>query len=170
MKEQPTRYYHFCARCPNVRVAKMKRKTNLCGDCSRKWRDKKMDKYEFDLEAMIIKCIPRVRYFRICPECPPESNTKQVGRKALSGIKLCKFCNGKKSGNANKGTTHEFKNRNRIAPPKIRKRKAGMSEGAIAILRMENEEHRKAQEEKEALPQLSEVDSRAMQEYYLRYK
>ena len=143
----------------------MKRKTNLCADCSRKWRDKKMDKYEFDFKAMIIKCIPRVRHYRICPNCPPDNNTKRVNKKSQSGIKLCKKCNGKKTGIANRGAN--YKPKPTIAPPKIRKRKAGMSEGAIAILKMENEEHRKAQEDREAPPQLSEADSRAMQDAFL---
>ncbi len=154
------RYYHFCARCPDIRIAKMKRKTNLCSDCSRRWRDKKMDKYEFDLKAMIIKCIPRIRYYRICPECPPETNTKQVGRKALSGIKLCTKCNGKATGSANKGITKEYK-------PRKTRRKV-FSEAALAIMREEREFRARKEAAKEVIPQLKEVDSKRMQEEFIR--
>lgn len=49
--------HYFCHTCPDVRVTKLKKKTNYCGDCSRK-RSKSKSKGSYSLDNM--KFIPIV--------------------------------------------------------------------------------------------------------------
>jgi len=76
---QLKRYTHVCEVCQRVRVSVARPKGKLCGPCSsrktgiaNKGKERKM------------------RYIRICPECPEDDNTREVTVKANSGIKLCK--------------------------------------------------------------------------------
>ena len=74
------RYKVVCDDCNEQRfiTANPKhRKTNLCGKCSRKATGKANKKED------------KMRYFRICPECPEDDCTKQVSSAKLAGIKLC---------------------------------------------------------------------------------
>jgi len=79
--EEYKTYTHVCSECGKIRQSPAKkRKTTLCGDCSRKSTGKSNRGKD------------KMRYFRICPTCPEDSNTSQVTAKINSGMKQCKKC------------------------------------------------------------------------------
>ena len=147
------RYWYFCPLCPSVRESKVKLKSSLCGSCSRKRKGLRAGKNHYTYGQ------PRVdtKYYRTCPTCPKETATIEVASKKDSGIIYCR-----------KHVPKIHKPKVVIAPPKLRKTYKGMSESAIAIRRMENEEHKKAQEAKEELPQMEQSESLRLQEEFIR--
>ncbi|MDB4681380.1 hypothetical protein OAE88_00570 [bacterium] len=78
-------YWYFCPHCPSIRCGG-KRKTSLCGDCSRK-HAKRSDDYQES-------------YTRTCSSC---GDVRQVKQKGNSGNKLCKVCVGKLPKNRRSG-------------------------------------------------------------------
>lgn len=145
------RYWYFCPNCPSVRQTTTKRKTSLCADCSRL------------LSKAIYKMVnrkPAVRHFRICPHCPEGEDTKQVAQKKNAGIRPCP-----KHRNVGKAPKVEVIVK---SMPKPRKKSVLLSESAKAILREEREEHKKKMAAKEEYPKLDELDSKRMQEEFLR--
>jgi hypothetical protein len=81
-------YYYFCPSCSNIRVLSAKRKTPYCGDCNRIASKQPKIYIYFDLKDMKMR-VPN-RYFRICPMCPEDNNTKQVKQAAHAGIRPCR--------------------------------------------------------------------------------
>ena len=77
-------YWYFCPRCPSVRKLSVKRKTALCGDCSRITTGIK-NGGDSDM-----------RHFRVCTECGDVKETSLSN----SGWKLCRSCSNSKSSSA----------------------------------------------------------------------
>lgn len=93
-------YWYFCPTCPDIRKTRTKRKTPYCKECTKE-------------KSKEIK--PVVRFFRVCPTCPPEIATVQVSSKYSAGIKPCISC-------AAKARSHE--SRLKKTPKKPRKKAA----------------------------------------------
>ncbi len=158
-------YTHFCAKCPNVRIAKVKRRTNLCKDCSRKYaKTTNVDKYYFDMEAWVIKCIPKIRHFKVCTEC---GASREVS-KSLAGFGLCKDCSSSINGSLTKVEYKEPVVKKPKPRKKPKKKVKILSESAKAILREERAELRRKEEAKKEFPTLDEHTSLSMQEEFLR--
>ena len=90
-KNNPTRirYIYFCPTCPAVVERTAKKKTAYCGNCSRRVSHLKLKPPTYyNLATLTIEEV-EMRYFRICPDCPPDCNTKQVSSRARSGIGYC---------------------------------------------------------------------------------
>jgi len=83
--DEKKRYEHKCTGCGTVRYLSSnpdKRKTTLCVDCSRKQ----------------IRVTDKKRYFTTCPDCPPETATRQISQSSFSqyGANVrCRSCAGK---------------------------------------------------------------------------
>lgn len=75
------RYTYECPDCGSIRVSAIKHKTAYCGKCNRR-RTGEANKGK----------VKEMRYFRICPTCPEDSNTRKVASKLNAGIKQCKAC------------------------------------------------------------------------------
>jgi len=147
-------YTHICAKCPDVRVARVKRRTNLCGKCSRTYAKKtNVDKFYFDYEAFVIKCIPKVRHYKVCTKC---EKAREVP-KYLAGFGVCAKCSSKVNGAVVKVNYKPKKKKSKL-----------LSESAKVILREEREEFKKKEKAKEKFPQLDEHTSLSMQEEFLR--
>jgi len=90
---EKVRYYYFCPTCPSVRVLIDKRKSSYCGVCSRKFSKQEPDKITYCLKEMKLKIPkPRKRYFAICPDCPPETATREVSQSANSKYGIHNRC------------------------------------------------------------------------------
>jgi len=142
------RYWYFCSNCPDVICRVSKRKGTLCKDCSTIANGKANKGKKLTIT------IPRVRHYRICPECPEGDNTKRVNRKRDSGIILCK--------------KHAALARNKTIKPQVRKKSVILSDSAKEILRSEREELKKAEAKRKKFPVLDESDSKRMQEEFMR--
>jgi len=84
-KEDLVRYDNFCPDCFRSWVTIAKRQTPYCGDCNRIRIGKANKKTKFFKDGT-----PKPRHFRICPDCPEESNTVEVASKENSGVKHCR--------------------------------------------------------------------------------
>ncbi len=144
------RYWYFCSNCPDVVCRVSKRKGTLCKDCSSSANGKANKGKERKLPP------PRVRHYRICPECPEDNNTKRVNRKRDSGVLLCK--------------RHAAMSRNKptVIKPQVKKKSKILSDSAKAILKAEREEAQRIQDKKKEFPVTSESDSKRMQEEFLQ--
>jgi len=80
-------FTYFCPNCSSVRIGQSKRKTNYCGDCTRK-KKSFMQQYTFCLKFMkYIKTNKKPIKIRICDMC---GDRKEVSQKTAST--RCKKC------------------------------------------------------------------------------
>ncbi len=186
-----TSYTYFCPTCPSIRKLKARRKSPYCNDCSRSHckHAKTADKIYFDFKEMKMKKI-KTRYFRICPHCPEDNNTKEVQRAALGGIKCCmkhKYVDNPEAFAAKEAKRKETRAANKAKHKTVYKKKPAkkyVSQKAIDKQIKINREHKakikyqvideKTMEapvkkrDPKVLPQLEEADSMRMQEEFLR--
>jgi len=165
------RYWYFCPYCSSVKAVIGKRKTPLCGSCSRKRSKTKPIKGYYDLGAM------EMRYFRICPHCPEDDNTMEVHQASLAGIRPCR--KHKYVGKEAELARREEKRLNSLkktcaAKPKKKKSRATMSKVEIERRRAINKAHReseKARREKEKLRLArTKTDEEMMEEWLANNK
>ena len=84
------RYSRTCIDCNETHFLKCQPRSDLCGDCSRKRTGLANKGKPRKIKPKIDKNGLEVRFFRVCPDCPPEVATIQVSSKKHSGIKPCK--------------------------------------------------------------------------------
>jgi len=78
-KKDKKTYTHTCKECGATKefnYSQDRHKTGLCGICSRQQTANTRKERE-------------LRYFRICPDCPEDDNTKMVASERNAGIKHC---------------------------------------------------------------------------------
>ncbi len=143
------RYVYFCPHCPTVVIRDAKKKTALCGKCSRQYSKKKnIPTYEWSYITM--------RYFRVCPDCPENNNIKEVSSQANAGIKKCK-------------KHKESKPYKKYKRKAVVKKDKKVSKVAINKAKEENRKHREAMESLLPTPQ-QKSDEELMAEWLKKNK
>ncbi len=177
-EEDKIRYYYFCPTCPTINLNVDKRRTNWCGKCSRLYAKKPKDKRYFDMETMKMK-IP-MRYFRICPHCPEDDNTKQVPREILGGIKPCvkhKYVDNPEALKAKEEKRVATRKANSDAGKhkKVYKKTRAKIQKKVSNLAIQkqielNREHRERVDENELIPEQKMTDKEMMDKFLKKNK
>lgn len=100
-ESEKVRYKVVCSSCGVKRLITTnptRRKTDLCGKCSRSYTGKSNKKHKESIEKEVELTVKQKlnslmkrtgKLFRYCPSCPSDSNTIEVSTKEESGIKYC---------------------------------------------------------------------------------
>jgi len=171
-------YWYFCGNCSSVKTKRAKTGSILCNVCSHKQPRRKNRPHNpyFDMKEM--KMIAPMRYFKICPHCPEDSNTVQVKQASQGGIRPCnkhkyvgkeKLLKEKEKKRLVSHAKTMAKREPKVKKPKARKlkRTKEVSAQAIAKARQLNKEHREELEFKKANPIPQKLSNKDMMAKFL---
>ena len=155
-------YWYFCGACPIVQVKRTKQGGRFCITCNRKQprRKNRLPEIYFDMKEM--KMIVPIRHIRICPHCPPDSNTKDVQVARLAGIRPCRkhaYIDNPQALADKEAKRVATRKLNESSHKKVYKKKARkgkkVSKEAIEKQIQINRDHKRAQKEKETIAKSS---------------